>query len=313
MDKLAAITAFVKVASTGSFTAASSELLLSTSAITKSVSRLEKHLGVRLLNRTTHGIALTDDGAVYLDACLQFLDELGNAEHLLAQRQTSPLGRLRVSAPNATARIFLTPALPRFFEQNPGLSLDLSLSDQGVDLIEQSLDLAIRVGTPRESQVIARKLADTQRVTYATPEYLNKHGRPTSVQELARHNCVTLLFAGRRPPWRFSARGIEIPFDPVGNLVVNSGDELREAVLAGIGITQSNSFLAEPELRSGRLEPVLVDYVVSSDPIYAVYLESRHKQPRMQAFLTFLDEVFSPYRVPSDLRVLATRRVPRIV
>lgn len=305
MDKLGAMAAFVQVAKCGSFTKAGSELLLSPSAITKNILKLEKSLGVRLINRTTHNSSLTDEGELYLKTCIDVLETINLSEQTLARRHDYPQGSLRIAAPNATGRIFLTPTLPQFLKENPGIRLELMLSDQKVDLIEQGLDLAISVGLPRISHIISRKLADTNRVTLASPQYFEKHGYPTTIEDLNRHNCISLQFAGRRVPWRFKNNDADVHFEPSGNLVVNSGDELREATLAGIGIAQLNSFPVEPDLRLRRLIPILLDHVVPSDSIQVVYLQSRHKQPRIRAFLTFLDRVFRPYATPTDLKSLA--------
>ncbi len=302
MDKLAAIDAFIKVANLGSFTAASAQLSISPSAVTKSVSQLEKQLGIRLLNRTTHGVALTDEGAAYLARCTPILLDLADAEQQLAAGQVTPSGRLRVGMPHAIARLFVTPELPGFFATHPDLQLELVLVDHVIDLVEYKLDLAVRIGAPRDVRAVARELARTQRVTAATPAYLRAHGTPRSVADLREHNCLCLLFNGKRRLWRFSANRRAAPFVPVGNLVVNSGDELREAVLHSLGIAQINSILIERELRAGTLRPVLAEHAVASDTLYAIYPQNRYLPPRARSFVDFLERVFKSFSKPSKLR-----------
>lgn len=301
MDKLSAIDAFIKVANLGSFTAASAQLSISPSAVTKSVSQLEKHLNVRLLNRTTHGVALTEEGAAYLARCTPILQDLAEAERQLAVRRGETSGRLRVSMPHALARLFVTPELPAFFAAHPDIQLELVLVDHVIDLVEVKVDLAVRIGAPRDVRAHARELARTQRVTAATPAYLRERGTPRNIDDLRAHNCLCLLFNGKRRLWRFSPNKRVAPFVPAGNLVVNSGDELREALLGGLGIAQLNSILIERELRSGALRPVLARHAVASDTLYAIYPQTRYLPPRARSFVDFLEAVFQPFREPSPL------------
>jgi DNA-binding transcriptional LysR family regulator len=301
MDKLSAIDAFIKVAQSGSFTAASAQLSISPSAVTKSVSQLENQLNVRLLNRTTHGVALTEEGAAYLARCVPILGELAEAERLLAVRRGESAGRLRVSMPHALARLFVTPELPAFYAAHPDIQLELALVDHAIDLVEYKLDLAVRIGAPRAGRAHARELARTQRATAAAPAYLRERGTPRTVDDLRAHNCLCLLFNGKRRLWRFSANPRVASFVPAGNLVVNSGDELREALLHGLGVAQINSILIERELRAGILRPVLPQHAVASDTLYAVYPQTRYLPPRARAFVDFLEEVFRPFRKPSAL------------
>ena len=301
MDKLSAIEAFIKVANLKSFTAASAQMSISPSAVTKSVSQLEKHLNVRLLNRSTHGVALTEEGQGFLARCTPILRDLADAERQLSVKKGATSGRLRVSMPHALARLFVTPELPAFFAAYPDVQLELVLVDHAIDLVEYKVDLAVRVGAPRDSRAIARELARTQRVTAATPAYLAAHGIPKTVQDLREHNCLCLLFNGKRRLWRFSADRHVAPYVPNGNLIVNSGDELREALLRGLGIAQINSILIEHELRDGSLRPVLARHAVASDTLYALYPQTRYLPPRARSFVDFLEGIFKPFRHPSPL------------
>lgn len=302
MDKLAALRAFVQVAQTGSFTAAAGQLATGPSAITKKIAALEKSLGVRLLNRTTHGVSLTDEGALCLERSARVLEEVDGLEQQLAVRRQGASGQLRVSLPSAMGQVYLLPALPRFFARHPAVSLHLDYSDSTPDLVEQRLDLAVRIGPPRDARLVARLLARSRRVTCAAPAYLDRHGEPASVDDVRRHACITLLLHGRRRAWRFAQGEREVSLLPGGPLVVNSGTALREAALGGLGLVQCNSILVAPELRSGRLRAVLPDLGVSSESLYVVYPRNRHAVPRVQEFVRLLDDVFRPYRVEASMR-----------
>lgn len=299
MDKLAAIRAFVHVAKTGSFTAAGAQLAIGPSGITKKVTSLEQLLGVRLLNRTTHGVSLTHEGTLCLERSLRMLEEMDGIEQLVALRHTAASGHLRIGVPYAMGQVYLTPRLPIFLARHRALTVQLHYSDTAPDLVDESLDLAIRIGSPRDSRVVARLLARSWRVTCATPAYLKSRGEPRNLADLADHNGITLLFNGRRRPWRFTQDGRVHSLRPEGNLVVNSGLALREAVLSGLGVAQCNSILIAPELRSGQLVSILEGTPVASESLYAVYPQNRHQVPRLQAFLLFLQEVFRPYQMSS--------------
>lgn len=295
MDKLSAISAFVSVAQCGSFTEAGVQLAMGPSAITKKVAALEKMLGVRLLNRTTHGVALTDEGAACLERSIRLLAEMDGIEQLLAVRRKAVSGLLRVSVPYAMGQVYLAPGLPAFLARNPQLSLQLNYSDSAPDLVENSLDLAIRIGAPRDSRIMARLLARSRRVTCASPAYLTQLGEPATVADLQNHNCITLLRNGRKRLWNFLEAGRVRSVLPPGNLSVNSGSALREAVIAGLGVVQCNSILIAPELRSGRLVSLLETGEVQSEALYAVYLQNRHSAPRLQAMVDFVAEAFKPF------------------
>ena len=299
MDKLAAIRAFVHVAKTGSFTAAGAQLMIGPSGITKKVTSLEQLLGVRLLNRTTHGVSMTHEGMLCLERSLRLLEEMDGIEQLVTLRDSAASGHLRIGVPYAMGQVYLTPRLPIFLARNPALTLQLHYSDTVPDLVEESLDLAIRIGPPRDSRVVARLLARSWRVTCATPAYLKSRGEPKNLADLADHNGISLLLNGRRRPWRFTQDGQVQSLRPEGNLLVNSGLALREAVLSGLGVTQCNSILIAPELRSGQLVSILEGAQVASESLYAVYPQNRHQVPRLQAFLLFLQEVFRPYQMPN--------------
>jgi LysR family transcriptional regulator, regulator for bpeEF and oprC len=298
LDKIGALDAFVHVARKGSFTDAGTELSLSASAVTKKIVALETWLGVRLLQRTTHGVSLTDDGALCLGFAQEALSAIDTLEQEVARRRAEPTGHLRVAMPYAMGSVYLLPALPKFLADNPGLLLDLRYADDAPDLIEHGLDVAVRIGEPKDSRLVARLLAQSYRVTCATPEYLSTHGTPTNVAELGRHNCIALLRDGRRRAWRFRNGDTQEAFTPAGTLQVNSGAALREAVMSSVGIVQCNSVLVAPELQKGTVVPVLTELAVPSEGLYAVYLQNRQMVPRVRVVVRLLEELFAPYRRP---------------
>jgi LysR family transcriptional regulator, regulator for bpeEF and oprC len=296
MDKLSALRAFVHVAQTGSFTGAGHQLSTGASAITKKIAALEKSLGVRLFHRTTHGVALTDEGTMCLDHARRVLEELDGMEQQVAVRRGGVSGHLRLSMPAAMGQVYVVPALTRFFARHPAVSIQLDYSDSTPDLIESGLDLAIRIGAPRDTRLVARLLANSRRVTCAAPAYLKRNGEPTSVEDLRAHVCMTLLLEGRRRAWRFAGADGDTTWLPPQRLTVNSGMALREAALGELGIVQCNSILVAPELRSGGLRAVLPDSSVASESLYLVYARDRHMVPRVRECIDFLALLFQPYR-----------------
>jgi DNA-binding transcriptional LysR family regulator len=296
MDKLAALRAFVHVAQTGSFTGAGRALSTSASAITKKIAALEKTLGVRLLHRTTHGVALTDEGAMCLERARRVLEEMEGIEQQLAVRRGGVSGHVRLSLPSAMGQVYVVPALARFFARHPALSMQLDYSDTTPDLVESGLDLAIRIGAPRDARLVARLLAHSRRVTCAAPAYLERHGEPASVQDLKAHGCITLLLNGRRRAWRFVDPEGDGSWLPPPRLTVNSGMALRRAALDGLGIVQCNSILVAPELRSGQLTTLLPATAVASESLYLVFARDRHMVPRVRECIDFLGALFQPYR-----------------
>lgn len=298
MDKLAALTAFAQVAQTGSFTGAGNALLMGPSAITKKIAALEQWLGVRLLQRTTHGVTLTDDGQICLDIVEGILRGVDELEQAVAARRVQPEGLVRVGMPYAMGQLYLAPMLREFLVSNPGLTLDIQYSDEPPDILEQRLDVYVRIGEPRDSRVVAKPLAGSRRVTCASPAYLATHGEPRSIEELQAHDRVALLLNGKVRPWTFLAGSEEVSLLPRGKLTVNSGVALRQAALAGVGLIQCNSILVAPDLASGDLRPVLDDFSAPSEGLYAVFLENRRMVPRVRVTVDLLERIFQAYREP---------------
>lgn len=289
---------FAQVVSTGNFSEAGRALELSPAVVSKRIARLERNLGVRLLQRTTRRVALTPEGTTFHRHALRMLADLEAAEDALARGTAAPRGQLRVTAPASFGRLHIAPLVGPFLARYPEVELDLSLTDGVVDLLEEGLDLAIRIDQPRDSSLIARRIAPNRRLLCAAPSYLQAHGTPAHPEDLATHNCLTLH---HQSVWTLESRDGEHRVRVSGNLRTNNAEVLREAVLAGTGIARKSTWDVGDLLRSGALVPVLPDYDVSTHmAIYALYPSARFLAPRVRAFIEFLSEAFGdpPYWEP---------------
>lgn len=287
---------FVRVAEARGFTAAARRLGLSTAAVSKSVARLENQLGIKLLNRTTRSISLTDDGEMFYLRCRDILADLEEAEAAVTRASVSPRGKLRIQAPIGLGRRIVMPSLSILTQQYPLLSIDVDLSDRMPDLAEEGIDAVLRVGPPTDSRVIARALARISFVTCASPGYLDAHGTPNTPDDLDRHNCLAYVVpqTGRYHEWEFANNGKRHIHTPVGTLNVNNAEALLDAVLSGVGIARVASFIAAPEIVNGRLRLVLGDYIAPGQHIYLVYLQNRHLSPRVRVFADLMEKLLPP-------------------
>ena len=291
MDALTDIAVFVRVVERGSFTLAADDLALSRAVVSKYLSRLEDRLGARLLHRTTRRLSLTEAGAALFEASRGALERIEEAEAVVAQFQSKPRGRLRVSAPMSFGILHLGPAMADFARAYPEITLDVRLDDRFVNLVEDGFDVAVRIGALTDSSLVARKLAVTRALACASPAYLAEHGEPETPEDLATHNC--LVYSYLADLWRFTAPdGREIPVAVKGSLRINNGIVLAEAAVAGHGILVTPSFYVAPLLRSGRLKQVLARYKVKEIGIHAVYPQRGHVPPKVRAFVDFLVQRF---------------------
>lgn len=286
MNKFLALTVFTKVAEHGGFTAAARRLGLSVSAVTKTVARLEDELGTQLFNRTTRQLHTTDYGQEFYERCIRILADLEDAETALRQGSISYSGRVRVITPFSFGRVTLVPELPSFLRKYPEIVLDLNFSDQPVDLIAEGYDVAVRTGEISDSRLTTRLLTRGSQVTFASPTYLARHGLPRTPEDLRDHNCIVGRFG---PEWSF--RGPDrkpMTVRVSGNAVVNSGDALREAAVAGIGIGQGTWWLVRKDLERGLVESILPDYALEGMPISILYPAQRHLPAKVRVFIDFL-------------------------
>jgi DNA-binding transcriptional LysR family regulator len=295
MQSLTDIAIFVKVVELSSFTAAADALEMSQPVVSKAVTRLEEKLGARLLNRTTRRLSLTEAGSELYRRSVRALEEIENAELEVARFQTEPRGTLRVSAPMSFSILHLGAKLPSFLERYPGVTVELSLDDRQVDLVEEGFDVAIRIAHLRDSSLVARKIVPCRQVLCASPGYLKKHGTPERPEDLLEHNCVLYSFLTNAREWRLVDEQGEVHVVPLkGSLQTNNGLVNRAAAVGGTGIVMLPSFYVGDQLRSGELVALLCKFRPADIAVYAVYPERRNLTPKVRAFVDFLAETFGP-------------------
>jgi DNA-binding transcriptional LysR family regulator len=310
METFAGMRMFAEVVDSGSFSAAGRRLGLAASSVARAIGALENQLGVRLLNRTTRKLGLTEAGRLYHERSRRILAEVEEARLSVTQLEAVPRGTLRLNVPVVFGRLHIAPALPDFLALHPALRVDLAMTDAFVDLVEEGVDLAIRIGELEDSSLIARRLAPNRRVLCASPAYLERHGIPTSPDELPEHNCL-MYKQQNRSVWRLrdDARIHEIRVS--GSLLANNADVLHTAALGGVGLTVLPIWLVGRDIQRGALKIVLADYQVSPGAldtnIYAVFPHSRHLSAKVRAFIDFLRERIGPqpYWEVDDRRVCA--------
>ncbi|MCF7671981.1 LysR family transcriptional regulator [Bacillus subtilis] len=294
IDRMSDIIAFVRTADACSFTVAAEQLGLSRSAVGKRIVRLEERLGLRLLHRTTRHVSLSDEGAVFYERCQRILADLDEVETAMATRKQEPRGRLKLNLPFSFGRLHVLPVLHRFMADWPELEVNVSFSDRYVDLIDDGIDLAIRIGGNEDSRLMTRVLASHHLVTCATPEYLKANGAPKVIDDLSGHSCLAFMHNGRVANWRFSIDGELRTTSVQGRFSAGNAEALRDGVLAGYGIGQLATFLIGDDLRTGRLVPLLTNYAIEGEPIRAVYPSPRHFSPKVRRFIDLLVESWSP-------------------
>jgi len=294
MNKLQAMEVFVHVVDTGSFTRAADQMQLPKATVSTLIQTLETTLAVKLLNRTTRQINVTADGAAYYERCLRILSDVRDAEESLSRNRASPSGRLRVDAPTAMSRDMIVPALPGFFERYPDIELQLGCSDRQIDLIEESVDCAVRGGNLNDSTLIARRVGVMGFVTCASTDYLNRFGRPTHPHELERHRCINFSSkTGKLYAWDFNRNGQRIEINPPGFIAVNDSNAYLAAGMAGLGILQMGEAAITPHIASGQFEVLLPDWSTDPLPVHVVYPQNRHLSAKVRVFVEWIAELFA--------------------
>ena len=287
---------FARVVQTGSMSAAARELGFSPALISKRMKRLEERLGVRLMQRTTRQISLTEVGQGFYERVVVILASVEDAENYVTRRSDTVRGTLKVAAPTSFGRMHVAPYLNQLLEKNPGIEITLDLNDDFVDLVADGYDIAIRIAELKDSSHVARKLASNTRILCASPEYLKAHGEPKSIAELAEHQC---LAAANQDVWRMTGPGGPVTIKPDGIMKTNSSEVVREAVLAGLGIAIRSTWDIGPELASGKLKIVLPHYRGSSNVgVYAIYPTRQYLPTKVRVFLDFLTSLYggsTPY------------------
>ena len=299
MNTFEAMTFLTEAVDGGSFSAAGRALGLAPSSVARGISALEDDLGIRLLNRTTRRLSLTEAGRLYLERARRILNEVEEARLSVTQLEADPRGTLKLNAATAFGRVHIVPMLPTFLQHYPDLSVDLTLTDAFVDLVEEGIDLAIRVGELKDISMIARRLAPNDRVLCASPAYFDRQGRPTSPDDLDGHNCLIYKRGNDRPVWHFRGPDGVIQDVPAsGDFQTNNTEALYAVTVAGQGVTILPTWLIGQDLASGRLEQVLQDYTVSptalDTSIYAIFPYNRHLSPKVRAFVDALVDRFTP-------------------
>nr|WP_070961078.1 LysR family transcriptional regulator [Hyphomonas sp. Mor2] len=280
---------FATVVEAGAFGAAGKRLGHSASHISKSVAALEQRLGVRLLNRTTRSVSLTDDGRAYYERCRIILDVAEEATSVAEQRHAQPTGRLRLTAPVSFGLSHLSEILPKFMDRYPDVTLDVELNDRMVDLVAEGFDLAIRVGDLGPSSLISTRLARTRGVIVAAPSYWDQHGRPETPVDLKRHACISYSNLDTPNKWTFATPSGEIETVTVPvNALCNSAELETALAAAGRGVTRLPAFTCKRELAAGELEIVLEDYENAPIGIFAVYPHRAHLSIKVRAMVDFL-------------------------
>jgi DNA-binding transcriptional LysR family regulator len=306
--------AFVRAVERSGFTAAARDLGVTPSAISKLVTRLERHLGVRLLQRSTRRLALTPEGEAYFERVQRIVAEIADAESEVMRFGVRPRGRVRMSIGTAFATYAFVPALPEFMARYPEIELDLHVTDRVVDLIEEGVDLAIRVGPLPDSHLAARRIGHFERVISASPAYLAKHGTPRTPDELAQHNCLTVTGVPGQSQWPFHGPTGTRLVAVKGNIAVNNAETLFELALLGQGVIRLSDIIVGPAIGTGRLVPVLTDvHQPEPLPLLAVYLPTSHRPPKVGAMIDFLVEKFAsvPWRLPHPVEGAPVRQPAR--
>ena len=298
MEDLSAMAVFARVVEMESFSGAARDLGLSKSAVSKQVGRLEDRMGLRLLNRTTRRLSLTEAGAAFYQGCRRVVAEAEATERAVTRLASAPRGRLKVNAPMSFGVRHLAPALPDFMARYPELTVDLALNDRVVDLVEEGFDVAIRIARLADSSLIARRLAPNRLVLCAAPSYLRAHGAPRAVEDLKGHECLLYSYLAVGDVWRLCGPGGERRLRVTGRLRINNGDALLAATLGGFGVALLPCFICGEDLRAGRLIHVLPEWSGPADTVIAaVYPASRNLSPKVRVFVDVLAERFggTPY------------------
>jgi DNA-binding transcriptional LysR family regulator len=293
MDQFKQISTFVDVAAKGSLSAAARAEGIAPAMIGRRLDALEERLGVKLLQRTTRKIALTNEGVAFLEDCQRILMDLENAESAVSERSARASGHLVISAPAGFGRQHVAPLLPSFLAEHRDVMVTLNLNDRVVDLIGEGIDIAIRIAALSDSSLIGVKLADNKRVVVASPAYIKRHGAPASLDDLMKHNCLAISSEGSQRGWTFRQHGRNVTLKATGNMVCNDGAVLHDWALSGKGLAWRSMWEVGNAIESGKLVTVLDEFAAPGNDIYAVFAQRRHLPLRIRAFVDFLRHAYA--------------------
>jgi DNA-binding transcriptional LysR family regulator len=289
VDRFAAMDVFVRVLETGSFSAAARQLGIGQPAVSRAVSALEEHLGVRLLLRSTHGLAPTEAGRQFHAHARAALDKAEEAELAARGAGAALTGRLRVSAPVSLARLHVVPHLQSFLAEHPALELDVVMDDRPIDLVEDGIEVALRMGALSDSTMTARRIGQSRRLVLATPDYLARRGEPASPAELLEHQAVVLLQPGVGTHWTLRKGSAEVALTMRGRARFTSAEGVRAAVCAGLGYTIASEWMFAPELASGAVRALLTEWALPTIDLWAVFPPGRRASAKARAFAAFVE------------------------
>lgn len=306
-DPFAGVLAFVQTARDRSFRRAAEHLGVTPAAISKAIQRLEEELGVQLFHRTTRRVSLSPEGELFLGRCQEAVAQVHAGRELIAMARRDPAGELTVSLPFILGRV-LVARLPRFLGRYPALALHLRLSDRLSRLVDDGVDVAIRMGELDDSSLVARRLMDTRWVTVASPAYLARHGTPTRTRELAGHNCIKFRSPrGTAVEWSFADTRADDRVKTSGNLDLDQGELLLEAAASGLGICQALHFMVESYVRAGTLVEILPEHATPGPTIHALCLPGQRSSPRVRVFIDFLVDELASQNTAGEAHAKAAR------
>jgi DNA-binding transcriptional LysR family regulator len=284
---------FVAVVDAGSFSAAARRLELGQPAVSKSIAQLEAHLGARLLLRSTRGLTPTDAGRRFYEHARLSIEEADQAEQAVRDSSTGLSGRLRIGAAVTFSRLHVLPVLKRFVDRHPDLQLDIILDDRSIDLMEEGVDVALRMGTLDDSSMTARHIASSRRLVVATPAYLAEAGTPTTPAELSRHQVIVYSQRGGGESWSFGRDGAEVAVVVSGRVRVSAAEGMRTAVLGHMGLAIASEWMFGPELARGDVRAVLSEWTLPGVDLWAVFPAGRMVTSKARAFVDFVEEVMT--------------------
>jgi DNA-binding transcriptional LysR family regulator len=288
MDLFSSMRMYVAVVDGGSFAAAADKLEISRAMVSKQIQKLEEHLGTRLMNRTTRRLSLTETGREFYERSTQIMGDVEEAERVAGQMTRTPHGVLRVAIPLSYGQHRLAAIIADYTRAYPKVQLDISVSDRKVDLVEDGFDLAVRIGTMPQSDLIARKIGGVRSIVCASPAYLARHGTPLTPDELGRHACLGYTLTGGGGDWRFETPDGPLIVPVNGPIRADNGDIIRLAALGGAGILFQPHFIVDADLAAGRLVQLLVGWRSAELGVYAVYPSRKHLSAKVRTFVDFL-------------------------
>jgi LysR family transcriptional regulator for bpeEF and oprC len=296
MDRLDALKVFCAVVDAGGFSRAADKLAISTSSVTNQVLALEAHFKIKLLHRTTRRMSVTDEGRQCYEMALALLGDMNELETNMLDSNQNPRGSLRVDMPNIISRLYVAPALPAFLAAYPDIRLRMTAGDRMIDMVEDGVDVLIRIGELQNSNLIAKTVLKTKYICCASPAYLAAHGQPETPEQLSNFVCLNFLYPKSRKvrQWMFEREGQQFPFTPRGVLEMDHVESLVEAAKAGCGIVQHLSLSVEEPIRTGALVPILEQWSVPGPDVSVVYHQRHHRAAKVKVFVDFVEQLFKP-------------------